>query len=158
MNVQIRIANREDLDWINSKYYELQFSPSVYENEFIAIAEWENETIGVGRLICLGNNSFELGGIYVADQFREQGVAKKIAFFLLQRVKEFHTVYCLPFSHLMDFYQKLGFELCREDEEVPEEIRIRHKSCQDTYQHRVLLMKLVPNPAEIQKKELSILI
>ncbi len=155
MDIQLRIANRDDLSWVNDKYRELQFMPSVYENEFIAIAESMNQLVGVGRLISVAPDVFELGGIYVVDRYREMGFAKKIADFLLRRLKPFHIVYCIPFAHLLNFYQKLGFSPCDDQDQIPDEIRQRHKVCLDTYKHDVLLLKLCKNmyqPSEDDRK------
>lgn len=50
MNAKIRKALKTELDWINEKYDEVQFVHSIFETEIIAIAEIDENRIGLGRL------------------------------------------------------------------------------------------------------------
>jgi len=47
MNVEIRKIHREEITWINNKYAEVEFPKSNFDNEFIAIAEINNEKVGL---------------------------------------------------------------------------------------------------------------
>jgi hypothetical protein len=59
-----------DMPWVNGVYHQIDFLPSDYENEYIAIAAINNTNCGVGRLITVDKNSYELGGMYVAKTHR----------------------------------------------------------------------------------------
>ncbi|SDF16548.1 hypothetical protein [Cellulophaga baltica] len=63
--ISIKSAKKDELSWINSKYNEVNFAASTFENEYIVIASVDNEKAGIGRLVRINNGHIELGGIYV---------------------------------------------------------------------------------------------
>ncbi len=138
----IRQANEGDMEWINSVYHEIEFLPSDYNNEYIAVASNGDEKRGVGRLVTIGDD-YELGGIYVAKAHRKKGVARDIVMHLLQQVETGKTVYCIPFIPLESFYRSCGFENAEIDDSVPQKIQEKIGLCNDTFQTKTLLMKLV---------------
>lgn len=99
--IEVRFARKSEIEWINSKYDEVEFVHSIFDKEVIAIAELNDQRIGVGRLVTIDETNLELGGMYVFEDFRGQGVAKKIVEFLLKCSKSKQNIYCIPFQHLL---------------------------------------------------------
>jgi len=110
-NIVIKTAKRDELDWINSKYEEVNFALSDFDNEHIIIAEVENHNAGIGRLVQINKHHIELGGIYVFSDYRNLGVAEKIVDNLCKQNPFNDTmIWCLPFENLLPFYTKFGFK------------------------------------------------
>ncbi|WP_378187552.1 GNAT family N-acetyltransferase [Aquimarina sp. W85] len=61
-----------------SKYAEIDFIKSNFDNEYIVIAKVKNKNAGLGRLVKIDNKNIELGGIYTFPDFRGLGVAENI--------------------------------------------------------------------------------
>lgn len=141
--VDIRLAEPHEFDWINKKYEEIDFMPSVLSKDCVAIAESNNEKVGLGRLVSINKSCLELGGIYIFEKFRQQGIARKMVNYLLhQRKSSTAIVYCLPFESLKNFYESCGFVSCSSNEELPEEIKAKHEWCNKAYKQKVLVLKL----------------
>ena len=141
MQAQVTIsnANEADLAWGNQQYKAINFKPSCFENELIAIAKVDNKPIGVGRLQTIEDKIAELGGMYVDSAHRQQGVADKIVTYLLANSTRYEIVYCLPFAHLAPYYQRFGFKPVSTTASVPQEVSAKVDWCLDTYEHPVLL-------------------
>jgi len=139
--VRIKLATIDDMDWINEQYRKIDFVPSDISKGLIAIAEINSEKAGLGRLVPIDEKNAELGGMYVFEKFRHQGIARSIVDFLLSPGKKYQTIYCLPFEHLKIFYESFGFSECNSNEFAPTEIINKHSWCNKTYSHKVLLLK-----------------
>jgi len=141
MQAQVAISNAHeaDLTWVNQQYKAIDFKPSCFENELIAIARVDNKPIGVGRLQTIEDKIAELGGMYVDSAHRQQGVADKIVVHLLANSTVYKTIYCLPFAHLAPFYQRFGFKPVATTATVPQEVSAKVDWCRNTYEHPVLL-------------------
>ena len=135
-------AESHQIDWINSKYDEVDFARSNYENEYIVIAKVGNENAGLGRLVKIDTNTIELGGIYAFPNFRGVGVAEHIVQHLCDK-NPFgaSTIWCLPFENLLNFYSKFGFKIS-ENKKVPEKITKKLEWCnaENKYTKKVILL------------------
>lgn len=140
--VRVRSADKSEIEWINDRFDEVEFVHSNFDNEKIVIAEFGGERIGLGRLVTIDGNSVELGGIYVFEEFRNQGVAKRIVESLLQHAVSPRTIYCIPFEHLTSFYKQCGFIPCTDLEQVPREVIEKYQWCQEKYAIPTTLLKL----------------
>ena len=127
--VRVRQARPEEIGWINQRYDEVGFRHSDLARECVAIGEVDSVRAGLGRLVRINPTTAELGGMFVLTEFRGQGVAYTIVQFLMYRSGAYSTIYCLPFAHLSDFYQRFGFVPCHEPSSVPEEVRSKHAWC-----------------------------
>ena len=139
---QIRAAKDFEIEWVNQRYDEVEFVHSVFEKEIIAIAEIGAQKAGLGRLVAVNKDSFELGGMYVLESFRGKGIAGEIVKFLLNHVKPDCTVYCIPFRHLVPFYERYGFSLCSDYANVPEKILKKFQWCEGKYANPTSLLVL----------------
>lgn len=140
--IKIRAAVKTDLDWINQKYQEVDFIPSILEKEIIGIAEYEGQRAGIGRLVTIDTAHAELGGMYVFEPFRGKGIAKELVKFLLKQARSFKTVYCVPFEHLSSFYEGFGFVPCSNLEQVHHEVATKYEWCKSHYSQSTSLLFL----------------
>ena len=136
----IRNAYPEEEPWINERYREIGFVPSNIARELVAIAEHEGSRAALGRLVPVNADCAELGGIYVLPEFRGLGIATEIVSYLLRQGVTCKKIFCLPFAHVGHLYIGLGFRPCEEAEDVPEEIKRKHRWCNSHYEHRTLLL------------------
>ncbi|AJC46782.1 hypothetical protein SB85_14590 [Xanthomonas sacchari] len=63
--------------------------------------------VGVGRL-CQEGDLLWLRGMQVEPELQRQGVGTRILHMLGQEIGT-RACYCLPYGHLVSFYQKAGF-------------------------------------------------
>lgn len=139
---QLYTASKNDIPWIDSIYTKIQFLPSDYSKEYIVIAKANNEKVGLGRLIQI-DNVLELGGMYVADNYRNKGIAGAIVKHLLAQAPKGKLVYCIPFAHLAGFYKSFGFVDAKISDDIPQEIKHKIGYCSQTYSTETLLLQMV---------------
>ena len=142
-NISVRQARPDEIDWINSKYDEVNFIHSNYLNDYIIIAYLENQKVGLGRLVQLDEKNIELGGIYVFPNYRRLGVAEKIVRSLCEdNPFSEMSMWCLPFEHLVDFYGKFGFSAKNIPGEIPEKMKkkIDWVNSESKYEEKAVLL------------------
>lgn len=140
--IQIRKAKKSEIEWINQRYDEVEFLHSNFDKEFVAIAEKDGQRAGLGRLVTIDNHNLELGGMYVFEAFRGQGIAKTIVAFLLKNAPSSQRIYCIPFEHLTAFYMQCGFIPCTHLEQVPKELLEKNRWCKQKYAQPTSLLIL----------------
>lgn len=140
--LKIRTAEKSEIGWINKCYDQVEFVPSNFENEVIAIAEFDQNKAGLGRLVNVDGKNLELGGMYVFESFRGKGIAKDLVRFLLAYAEPLQTVYCFPFEHLLPLYKQCGFTTCSNFDSVPQAILDKYCWCQKKYSHPISLLVL----------------
>lgn len=140
--ILIRKATIEELEWINSKYSQIGFVHSNFEKEIIAVAEYEGQRCGLGRIVTIDKNNCELGGMFVFEEFRGMKIAQKIIEFLLNEENASHeNIWCLPFAKLNDFYASFGFEdYNAKNIQIPKAVLDKYNWCNSTYDDKVLLL------------------
>lgn len=142
-SVRVRLANEEDMVWVNARYEKAGFLQSNLRKETVAIAEMGGKKVAVGRLVPVDEGSVELGSLYVEEVYRGRGVAKHIIDFLLGRADS-KKVYALPFKHLSSFYQAIGFVACAV-ERAPREMKDKFEWCRKRYPYEVTLLVREPS-------------
>ncbi|MFE9078135.1 GNAT family N-acetyltransferase [Bacillus cereus] len=143
--MSIQFATSNDLEWINKQYDSIGFVRSDLNREKVAIITYNNEYAGVGRLVQIGEDTIEMGGIFILPQFRGLQLAGELVSFLVETAKKLHVqhVYCLPFEELENFYKKYGYtEVDTTKEAVHPIILKKYNWCLDHYDKHVLLCKL----------------
>ncbi|MEI4828314.1 GNAT family N-acetyltransferase [Bacillus sp. FJAT-53711] len=140
----IQKANQDDLQWINFQYKKVNFAPSYLDNEKIGIAYYNGQKAGLGRLVKVDENNFEMGGIYTLEDYRGKKIADSIVAFLIQEARklQIQDVYCIPYEHLKPFYSKHGFKEVVDLAAVPKQIIDKYNWCLKQYDIKTLLMKL----------------
>lgn len=58
----VRAAKDTEIQWINKCYDEVDFVHSNFDKEIIAIGKIEGSKAGIGRLVRIDSDHFELGG------------------------------------------------------------------------------------------------
>jgi len=141
----IKLATKNELQWVNEQYREIGFLPSHLENETIAIVTYNDKYAGLGRIVYLNEEEAEIGGIYILDEFRGLSLANELVGYLVKEteLKNIKEVYCLPFEELKSFYEKFGFKVFNyESNQMNDHILKKYQWCLDNYEKKVLLLKL----------------
>lgn len=141
MRPALRRATPADESWINAAYDDVHFLRSDFTRDLTVVAEIDGERAGIGRLVPLSGDAYELGGILVFEQFRGRGLALAIVDELLRHANG-RTVYCVPFSDLEPIYAKAGFVLCEDDGALPEKLHEKLDWCRREIARPVSLMVL----------------
>ncbi|TSE05313.1 GNAT family N-acetyltransferase [Aquimarina algiphila] len=140
-NITVRKAIHSEMDWINMKYKEVDFTSSNFDTEDIVIAEIENQKCGLGRLTKIDADHLELGGIYVFSKYRGLGIADAIVKKLLELTTPEKRVWCLPFKNLKSFYSKFDFvDYQKYNYQIPDKVFSKYQWCNSTYDKEVLLL------------------
>lgn len=140
MNIDLKRATLANLEWINQQYASVNFKASTLKHEEVVIAEVDSVRVGLGRIQRVHENAAELGGIYVLPQYRKMGIARQIVAELVDIGKQYHTVYCLPFAHLRDFYSGFGLNELTDYHQVPDKVLEKYYWCKEAYSEEVLLL------------------
>ncbi|MGN6109113.1 MAG: GNAT family N-acetyltransferase [Kofleriaceae bacterium] len=131
----IRTLRDDEREWANARYREIRFSESGRDClGFVAeLAEPARDAaidraiyaaidpaidpaidarldprVGLGRLVELEPGVFELGGIWTSDRARNRGIARAMVTTLLAHAPRVR-LWCVPFAHLVPFYEQFGF-------------------------------------------------
>lgn len=136
----LRTARPEETGWINEQYAKVHFIPSDPSRDTVVLAELDGRRAGLGRLVDVGENAYELGGMFVLDELRGRGVARAIVEELIRRAGG-RDVYCIPFADLEAFYASTGFVRAAGDG-VPTKVQEKLDWCAREIDRAVILMKL----------------
>lgn len=141
----IKLATKNELQWVNEQYRKIGFVPSNLENETIAIVTYKDKYAGLGRIVYLNEEEAEIGGIYILDEFRGLSLAHELVDYLVKETERnnLKEVYCIPFEELKHFYGKFGFKVFDyEGKPINNHILKKYQWCLDNYEKKVLLLKL----------------
>jgi GNAT superfamily N-acetyltransferase len=106
--VHIRDARVDERPWADERYRALSFKPTAADDVQL-VAEVDGARVGLGRLVRLAPDAVELSGIWTDDAARGRGVARVMVSALIERAADEREVWCVPFTHLVDFYGSFGF-------------------------------------------------
>ncbi|MES2298666.1 MAG: GNAT family N-acetyltransferase [Pseudomonadota bacterium] len=142
--VTLRRAEPGELEWINARYAQVDFLPSS-DADLVALATLDGVPAGLGRIVPVGADAGELGGMLVFEQFQGCGLARRIIDFLLQQTR-YATLYCLPFAELEDLYASMGFARAPAGADLPDHVAHKYRWCNEHYPKPVLLMQRARQP------------
>ena len=151
--MRLRAATPGDARWIAEQYELAGFLPSDLEQDTVVIAEIDGRPAGLGRLVPAGQGVFELGGMWVPDAFRGQGVARAIVGELIRRAAG-AAVYCVPFASLEGLYASAGFQRVPR-EGAPPKVQEKLEWCDREVQREVILMRLSVTDHSEKRNSLS---
>lgn len=120
--LDIRRATKADWERIESFYRQRNYN-GIKPQDTIFIVQVNNRLVGAVR-ICLEENVLVLRGMQIFPAFQRQGIGTKLLQ-MCDRYLNRQTCYCLPFSHLEQFYKQIGFEKVNLAD-VPSFLRARH--------------------------------
>lgn len=145
MSIKLRLATDQDIEWVNRCYANVDFLPSNLAEDKVMIASVNGCDAGIGRLVPLDRDIWELGGIYTLPEFRKQGVAAMLVQGLLKEAANC-TAYCIPFAELKTFYISFGFqEYTGSYQRLPKKLSHKLSFCQTQYAKPVSLLVLTPH-------------
>jgi N-acetylglutamate synthase-like GNAT family acetyltransferase len=107
MNVKIRQANADELEKVNAFYKSCGYYASANPADVAYVAEDEDSIIGAVRL-SIENKIPVLRGMFVDKKYQRKGIGK-LMLFHFEKALPNQDCFCLPFSHLVDFYGIIGF-------------------------------------------------
>jgi len=137
VSYELREATESDRPEINAIYATLGFMPWDPGQDQLLVAVSGNRIVGCGRLHRYPD-AVELGGMYVHPNYRGQGIARRILKSLVDLLGD-ATCYCMPFDHLVHFYEQFGFARCDEGS-LPAIIEEKAAYFRDVYMHPTVLM------------------
>lgn len=111
MNSEIRIspATKDDLCAAQRFYDACGYGGAAIQADDFVVLAWKQEMIvGIGRL-CNDAGSLCLRGMQVQAEHRRAGVGGMILNRLSTQIGAV-ACYCLPYSHLVSLYARVGFE------------------------------------------------
>lgn len=133
----LREAIERDRPEVNAIYASLGFMPWNPQQDHLLVAVTDDRLVGCGRIQRYGG-AIELGGMYVHPNHRGKGIARQILVSLVDLLQD-ETCYCIPFAHLIPFYQEFGFMPAPQGD-VPAAIVDRVAFFRDVYMHPTILM------------------
>jgi GNAT superfamily N-acetyltransferase len=109
--VKIRDLRDDERAWADARYRSIRFAVTPAPTVAL-VADQAGTRVGLGRLVALGPDVLELGGIWTDEAARGSGIARTMVSTLLIRAA--HAGYpgplwCIPFAHLGAFYRSFGF-------------------------------------------------
>jgi len=141
--ITVHLATSSEIEWINERYAEVDFCPSCFDQEIIAIAEYTGEKAGLARLIKIDEDNFEMGGMVVFKAFQGKGIPQKIVEFLIKQIHPSQKIYSIPYRRLLPLYKKMGsFILCEDLTQVPKKVVEKYHWCQKKYPQPTCLIEL----------------
>jgi len=119
--ITIRELGIDERTWADERYRAIGFAESP-AGALALVAERAGRRVGLGRLVEHARGVVELGGIWTDETARGAGVARAMVTALLGRVEVAAALpavaagpegaallWCIPFRHLLAFYQSFGF-------------------------------------------------
>ena len=106
----IRFINEDEICTVERFYQARNYGGGRVDPKDRILATWDGEEIvGVVRI------SYEHGfaclrGMQVHPGYQRNGLGTKILYYLMPTL-DLDRCYCLPYSHLVRFYQQVGFNL-----------------------------------------------
>jgi predicted N-acetyltransferase YhbS len=103
-----RVIHSHEFGKIKAFYQENGYSQSLDPTDKILVAEDGGEICAALRL-CHEHGYLVLRGMRVSPEFQRQGIGSQLLRFALEGIQN-EVCFCIPHSHLRDFYAQIGFE------------------------------------------------
>ncbi|HJO93731.1 MAG TPA: GNAT family N-acetyltransferase [Victivallales bacterium] len=125
MTMKYKTRKASNLKWLDTFYKNCGYGGKFTPSDIVVYAV-DNETpIGVGRL-SLENEVFILRGMQILQKYQGKGIGTTLLNKLIEALPD-RECFCLPYTHLLDFYRKVGFRKCNINE-VPRFLKTRLQS------------------------------
>jgi N-acetylglutamate synthase-like GNAT family acetyltransferase len=139
--VQVRQASTEDFERIRAFYASIGRG-QVYAGERWVIAEHDGQIVGAVRL-CREEGHAVLRTMHIRNAFQRAGLGARMLR-ALEPLLFGEPCYCLPYTHLPDFYATIGFQIIPLEVAPPHlQARYRQGTAQGLH---MLLMRRLPGP------------
>lgn len=112
-------ADRRDLDWVHTQYRNIGIAPSS-SRDLVYIARLDGRNAAVGRITRIDQETAELEGIHILEEFQGEGLALPLVQEMLHSAvsRSIRQLYCLTYPELTGFYRRFGF--------IPSEKGLKH--------------------------------
>jgi len=111
-SIDVVVANADELPAAQAFYESRGYGGAAIEaSDFVVLAKRQERIVGVGRL-CQEQDLLWLRGMQVEPQSQRLGVGTRILHTLGQEIGG-RRCCCLPYSHLVGFYQQADFQQAR---------------------------------------------
>lgn len=141
------ISAQHILNEISEFYQTHSRSAEIAAEEELVVAYADQKFIGSVRL-CNEDGVYTVRTMQVAESYQRRGLGLEILNRLRQRVEELNLteVYCIPYSHLEEFYGNIGFKKI-EAHQAPKFLQERITTYSAKYtDKKYILMKLSLTP------------
>ena len=103
-------ADRRDLDWVHAQYRSIGVAPSS-NRDLVYVVLHHGRYAAAGRVTRIDQESAELEGIHIVEEFQGEGLALPLVRTLLQAAatRSIQRLYCLTYPELTGFYRCFGF-------------------------------------------------
>lgn len=121
--VTIREGIESDVERVNDFYASQRRGRGAEPDDFLLLAENDdNAVVGVVRL-CQEQGYLILRGMLLERNYRGQGLGRRMLHDLEKHLHD-QDCYCLPYAHLIPFYEIIGFQTV-DGEAAPDFLRER---------------------------------
>lgn len=137
--MQLRIAIPEDRPRVEALYESMGYRGRVHDSDRVLVADDGGDVVGVVRL-CEEHGELVLRGMYIRPHYQRGGLGSEMLQRLTPRIGS-RRCCCVPFTHLMGFYGKVGFRAA-DLEKAPGFLRDRIASYRRAGMEVTLMMRL----------------
>jgi GNAT superfamily N-acetyltransferase len=117
LTTDVSIARSGELARVAELYASVGYGGGVSAADLTLLAKAGGRLAGVVRL-CGEADVTVLRGMQVHPEFQRQGIGRLLLARCVPHLDE-RTAYCLPYGHLVRFYEQAGFELAEPGELPP---------------------------------------
>jgi N-acetylglutamate synthase-like GNAT family acetyltransferase len=110
---RIRRARPEEIERVRAAYCAWGYGGGANPPDTVLIAERGGELVGIVRR-TLEHDVVMLRGMCVAPRERRQGIGNRLLDAFAERLGG-EECWCVPYSHLVGFYGRVGFEVVAAD-------------------------------------------
>ena len=122
LNPTIGRAQLDELAAVLDLYRDCGYGGSIDSSDIVLMAKTGVRIMGAVR-VCLEQDAVVLRGMQVRAEYRGRGIGKLLLAAVIPHLD--HAVcFCLPYSHLVDFYMSEGFRVV-DAQSLPEFLRDR---------------------------------
>lgn len=107
--VKVAVARDEELALVRHFYAEVGYGGGVSESDLTLVARAEGDLVGVVR-VCKEAGVIVLRGMHVHPERQRQGIGRLLLAHCVPYL-DLGVAYCLPYEHLVRFYEQAGFEV-----------------------------------------------
>ena len=112
--INISIAPTNQFDDVRSLYARSGYTGGIADNDLVLIATDGGQVVGAVRL-CPEGGVTVLRGMQVREGFQRRGIGARLLSACIPFLDK-GTAYCLPYTHLVDFYLSAGFTIVGQSE------------------------------------------
>ncbi|KQV51039.1 GNAT family N-acetyltransferase [Duganella sp. Root336D2] len=112
--VKVRLAKNADVPQVGALYVEAGYGGGIDENDTVIVATASEKIVGAVRL-CSEDGVTVLRGMQVSETFQRQGIGSQLLKACAGHM-DIGQAFCLPYSHLAEFYGAASFEAVSAEE------------------------------------------